>query len=85
MSRIIKTFEMPFDGGDKTAHFQIFDGAVNQHTIEVLDNDFNEVELTNSEYDEIAKDCQQYYNDMMYVKRQYLAEKANGYLDKTDF
>lgn len=73
---------MQIEGGDFTVYFQVEDGKVNKHTLEKQDNDYNDIEVDELEYDELIKDCQQYCNDMMYVKRQYLAEKANGYLDK---
>lgn len=75
---------MQIEGGEFTVHFQIQDGKVNPHTIEKQDNDYNDVEVSEIENEELVKDCQNYYNEMMYVKRQYLAEKANGYLDKPE-
>lgn len=69
---------MLIEGGDFTVYFQIENGKVNPHTIEKQDNDYNDIEVSFLENEELIKDCQSYYDEMMVVKREFDIAKANG-------
>jgi len=73
-----ENYSMDIEEGDFTIYFHINDGKVNPHTIEKQDRDYNDIEFSAEENDILIADCQNYYNEMMSVKREFDAAKANG-------